>query len=469
METISAKDFEQRYGKMGTASFTQPTQAPQPATQSGSMADTVSNAFQGGINQFKKGYQQASQAKNPFEMTEAGGNELAGGIGAVFSPLAPITKPIGDAATAIGNFNANHPMIQQSEQQKINAAAPGGSLDTLSRGAEDVGNFATIAGTLAGGKGAGGVSSYAIRTGAKATAETASKVGSYAKGAIRDITPTTQGIISHQVTKALDLTPGDINKIHASTGNNIGPWLADNNLIGKNKEETQSNINSFFKDNYSQVRDEIGKVDTTYKPSQIPRFTDALKQIEKKVENTPGLEETWIDTQHLLAKKELTLNDVQHAKELLDKHFNLYKVTGDVGEGAAKEGLANMRTELKSFIEDQVQKHSGADIRQLNNHVSTAKSLNDAITTRAPKGLTASNVKMGDMATYFGFGGGLSGAAAVFVKKVSETPTVRLRIAKFLDQLDDKQKAKIQATMQAGNIPPEFNQFIKKPTGGSKK
>ncbi len=268
------------------------------------------------------------------------------------------------------------------------------------------------------------------------------------------------------------MTPGDIDKLHKSTGNNVGPWLADNNLIGKNKVETQANIKGFFDQNYTQVRNEIGKVDTIYRPNQVPRYTDALKQIDKKIDGVPGLEKESVEVSNLLAKKDISLSDVQHVKELLDNHFNLYKVTGDVGEGVAKEGLANIRSDLKNFIEKQVKDNTGEDIRQMNNNVSTAKSLNDFITTRSPKGLTASNLKLGDLGIFgvgMSFGGPLAGAALVFGKKLMETPTVRLRIARYMDQLDDAKKAKIQATMQEGKIPLEFNQFIKKPTGGSKK
>ena len=48
-------------------------------------------------------------------------------------------------------------------------------------------------------------------------------------------------------------------------------------------------------------------------------------------------------------------------------------MTGEVGQGVAKEGLANVRKELKDFIESQVAKETGADIRIMNNNVATAK------------------------------------------------------------------------------------------------
>ncbi len=459
MQTISAEEFKNKYGSHGLSSF----QAPPKPTGIG--AD-ISNAFQGGLSQVEQGYQQAKTATNPIQKTEAGLQMGAGAVGAAFSPLAPVTKYIGQGIDTAANTISDIPQVQQFAQTKAG--------QTASRVAGDTANTATLLSLKGAEPAAAGVGA-----GARAVGDTtvslgkgAAKTADYLGHAAKDIVPTTQGVISHQVTKALDLAPGDIDKLHKSTGNNVGPWLADNNLIGKNKAETQANIKGFFDQNYTQVRNEIGKVDTIYRPNQVPRYTDALKQIDKKIDGVPGLEKESVEVSNLLAKKDISLSDVQHVKELLDNHFNLYKVTGDVGEGVAKEGLANIRSDLKNFIEKQVKDNTGEDIGQMNNNVSTAKSLNDFITTRSPKGLTASNLKLGDLGIFgvgMSFGGPLAGAALVFGKKLMETPTVRLRIARYMDQLDDAKKAKIQATMQEGKIPPEFNQFIKKPTGGSKK
>lgn len=401
----------------------------------------------------KKGYEQAKNATNPLQSLEGGLNEVAGGINTAFSPLAAITEPtIGAGINYAADKISNVPAVQKFAQSKAG--------EVTERAAEDVGNVTTIAGTLAGAKGAGKVGTGAVRTAGEAVDKTAGYLG----GAVKDIVPTSQGVINHQIAKALDLSPSDMSNISKSTGNEVGQWLSEHNLIGGNKEATQQLINDFKTTNYDAVRSEIAKVSKFYKQSQVPRFVDALKQIKKKVETVPGLEHTWAEVSNLLRKEELSLDDVQRVKELMDEHFKLYKVTGDVGEGVAKEGLSNIRKELRSFIEKEVKRETGADIKQMNNNVSTAKALDDAIITRAPKGLTSANIKTGDFATFFGgmsFGGPLTGIAALFVKKVMETPTVRLRVAKYLDEVSDAKKAKIQAALEAGEIPKEFDQFIK--------
>lgn len=287
----------------------------------------------------------------------------------------------------------------------------------------------------------------------------------YLKGAIKDVSPTMDRTINHQVAKALDLTPSDLNNIYQSTGNDVGRWMADNNLIGVNPESTQALIKNFFTTNYQGVRAAIAQVTKEYTRPQVPGYYDALQQVYNKVQGVAGLEKEAAQVQNLMNKERLTLSDVQAAKELLDDHFSLYKVTGDVSQGVAKQGLANIRSQLKTFIEKEVKANvkdeagNPLDIRKMNQDVSTAKSIGDAIVTRSQRGLTRANITWRDVMVGMGlyaFVNPLVGIAAVFARKLVTSPTFRLRVARFLDQLSDAKKAKINAALQEGKLPPEL-------------
>lgn len=275
---------------------------------------------------------------------------------------------------------------------------------------------------------------------------------------VRDVTPTKQGLINESVSKALDFNPSDLNKIARATGNDVGVWLSDKNLIGVNKATTATNIEKVFSDSFSTVRSEIAKITNTYKISEVPNYTKALTQVNKKINGVAGLEPAAQKVSALLKKKTVTLSDVQRAKELLDEHFSLYKITGDVAAGAEKLGLSNIRRNLRKFIEEQVELNGGADIKLLNNDVSTSKTILETIKTRSPKGLTRSNLKIGDLGA-FGvgsvYGGPIGGLAAVLFKKLVESPSVRLRFAKWLDKVSDAQKAKLLEELRQGKVPAE--------------
>lgn len=281
----------------------------------------------------------------------------------------------------------------------------------------------------------------------------------------RDVVPGLDRVVNHQVTRALDLTAGDVKNISQSTGHEVGQFMAEKNLIGANKDVTVKNLETFFKDNFDSVRNEISKVKNVYKKTSVPRYVEALKELKQKTEGVPGLQKTSVEIDNLLNKPQLTLNDVQRVKELMDDHFNLYTVTGDVGQGVAKEGMSNIRSDLKTFIENEVKKNTGADIKELNNNVSTSKGILDAVDARSTAGLTRSNLKIGDLGVFgigLGTGGPLMGMAFLFGKKILESPAVQLRIAKYLDGISDSRKAKIRSELESGKVPEELNNLIKK-------
>ena len=334
--------------------------------------------------------------------------------------------------------------------------------ENIQKDLEAVVNIASLIPVGLGAKGgvkAGELALDAAKTGAKAVKTGAKSVGKVAG----EIIPSADRVVNFQVSKALDLTAGDIKNINLATGNEVGEFMARKNLIRGNKVETTKALQDFFDTNYKTVREEIGKVDKTYKQSEVPRYEQALKEIQKQVGETTGLEEATKEINTLLKKKTVDLNDVQRVKELLDQHFSLYKVTGDVKEGVTKQGLSNLRKDLKGFIEKEVKDNTGVDIGGLNNEVSTAKSTLNAIEVRSTKGLTASNIKVGDLGA-FGvgsmFGGPVVGLASVVAKKVLGTSAVRLKFAKWLDALSDAKKIRIREELLKGSVPKEIENLL---------
>ncbi|MBX4188171.1 MAG: hypothetical protein KW793_03490 [Candidatus Doudnabacteria bacterium] len=285
----------------------------------------------------------------------------------------------------------------------------------------------------------------------------------FARGVARDVVPTADRVVNHEVTGALDLTQGDVKNIHLSTGNDVGQWIADRNLIGLNKESTLKSIKDFYKENYQAVRSEINSVKATYDPVEIPRYSEALRSIKQKITGVPGLQEANAEVDILLKKPRPTLADAQRVKELMDDHFNLYKATGDVGEGVQKTGLANIRKDLRQWIETEVKDRTGVNIKELNNNVATSRSISDAIETRATRGLTRSNLRIGDLGAFgigFGFGGPLVGAAAVLGKRIIESPTFRLRFARIIDGFSDATKARVAGEFEKGIVPREVQSLL---------
>jgi uncharacterized protein YoxC len=315
--------------------------------------------------------------------------------------------------------------------------------------------------------------SQVARKGAEKASSAGGKIASTVKKKAKDFgdttgiseaIPTPERIVEFQTTRALDLTQGDVKNISKSTGNELGEWLAEKNLIGKNKEVTTEMVQKFGNESFDKVREEIRKVDKTFNTTEVPRYEQGLREILKKTENTAGLEDVTSEATELLSKKQINLEDVQRVKELLDEQFSLYKVTGDVKDSVSKKGLSNLRSEIKEFIETQVDEAGGADIKQLNNNVATSRAITEAISDRSTRGLTRSSVGLGDLGI-FGvgstFGGPVGGLVAVAGKKILDSSAVRLRFAKWLDTLSDAKKAQLANQLKKGDIPKEMVEAIK--------
>jgi hypothetical protein len=281
---------------------------------------------------------------------------------------------------------------------------------------------------------------------------------------VRDAIPTKAGMIDENLTKALDLTQGDLANLEVP----LGEFMTGNKLVGPNRAATENLVRAFNKKQYDLVRSEIAEVQKIYKPTQIPRFVDTLKQIQKKVEGVAGLEDTAVQIENMLNKKDLSLADVQTAKELIDKHAKIYDKAGEPGASAEKLGLDTMRKGLRKFIEDEVAadaKARGKDVNigQMNRDVSVSRDLVDAIELRETRGLTRNNISLRDAIIGTGLFFGSTpwvGAAYILATRIAESPTARLRFVRFLDSLPVSKKKAVNEALLKGEVPAEVQAAI---------
>src|SRR3990167_4721090 len=347
--------------------------------------------------------------------------QVAGSVGDIIGEaFAPLLKPVLEkvAQTKIGQKIT--PIVSDISQKYNTWATENPEASKNLEAVLNLGSLIPIGGGASVAKqGVKGIT----KTGVESIGKIGTKLGQQT-AAVRkvagDVIPSKGRIVNYEVSRALDLSPGDISNISKATGNEVGTYLAAKNLIRGNKADTVKSLKQFKNTQYNKVREEIGKVKKIYNQTDVPRLKQTLKEIQKKIDEVPGLEEASKEVKQILGKKKISLNDVQRTKELLDEHFSLYKVTGEVAETIAKKGLSNLRKELKEFVEKEVKNTTKTDIQGLNNDVATSRSILDAIETRSPKGLTRSNLRMGDFATFglaTGFTGGniLVGAAAVLL------------------------------------------------------
>lgn len=141
MATVSYDEFLKKTG--GSKKDIQVV-SPKPQESTPPEQGSISQAFQGGLDQFKKGKEQATNTSNPLKKLQGGLNEASGLVSAAFSPLAPVTKYAGQAINGVADKISDSPGLQQFAQTSAGLTA----MDT----AEFVGNTANLVGLLGGAK-----------------------------------------------------------------------------------------------------------------------------------------------------------------------------------------------------------------------------------------------------------------------------------------------------------------------------
>lgn len=130
-ETSVAKNFWDNLG-------------PNLLNSGNAVSDYVNNsmdkAIQGGAAQVKQGFDTAANAKNPGQLFQAVGQLGSGAAGVISSPFAGALKPVEQGVNAVADRISNNPGVQNFANSKAG--------EVTSQIAENVGNYANIAGTV---------------------------------------------------------------------------------------------------------------------------------------------------------------------------------------------------------------------------------------------------------------------------------------------------------------------------------
>lgn len=294
-----------------------------------------------------------------------------------------------------------------------------------------------------------------------------------------DVLPTSDKVIQGQVVKALELTPGDLATIQKKTGNDPARYVIDNNLLKQTPEETAIALENVRKVKKQEVRDAVSQVSAAYDESApaVINLRKGLSAVLDGLKYSPdmhspkvpvaGMESVVSEIETLIKKPQYNLIDMQIGKELLDQNSNIYSKLGDVKSSSVARGLDNIRGDLKTFIEDEVALNTSGkvDIRGLNNDVATTYSLQEAITNRALRGqsrqyLTVFDGILGTGA--YAAGGPLAAAGLVIGKKIVESPTFRLFVAKSLTKVSPSTLAKMAKEIEKGTLSPSAQKILQR-------
>lgn len=212
----------------------------------------IKGAFQSGVNQVKEGYNQAKNATNPIQLLEGGTKAAAGIVNTASAPLAPIgkvlEKPINAAADKLSN------LYGEDVQRGLAENGP----TTAERVLEDVGNVATVAGAVAGVKGAPAI---------------ATKTTNVVSDAVKSLTLQSEKQIEDAITSNFNK---GIKPSIAGKNNPAAIKQYNNNVLSAVKTIKENAPNLTF-------IDDLGETITGQTPKSLQQLTDSIEQTKKTI------------------------------------------------------------------------------------------------------------------------------------------------------------------------------------------
>lgn len=299
--------------------------------------DSIGQAFQGGMQQTQEGAQQA-QNGGFVSGLEGGVKMVAGAANAAFSPLAPLTKPLGDTINYGADKISNIPAVQKF--------ALSGAGQVTARVAEDVGNLSTVAATGA------GLASPEVKNTVNSVAKTTQKtagavkegfsptlkpnetVGQIIQGKTEDI-PAAQRTLSSTDTSGIKTYQqlqtklnSEIPKLSKQVDAEYGKDTSGGHSI-KSFEQTVGTGKGAVKVNY--VSQAIQQLKDLYTKTGDAKGLSAMKTIENKAKING-----------------LTSGDINQLARRHGADINAFNANGEASSGLTKQAAENTRMGLKT-------------------------------------------------------------------------------------------------------------------------
>lgn len=218
----------------------------------------------------------------------------------------------------------------------------------------------------------------------------ASKVARAGEPAIKpkvpDISAKIEGLAGRQaeglIQKELLLTPGQRQTFLTKFKQTPEQYLLENRIIGSADEIAEA-LDQRWKASKLEVDDALAQVTATFgdESKAVGSAKKILEGLESELRH-PGLEAELARVKELIAKDALTLNELNEIKRMGDASLFKFKKSGLPADAEKAKGLANLRRDVKTFIETEARKAGVADIGDLNLRTSSAITLRENILLR---------------------------------------------------------------------------------------
>jgi len=248
------------------------------------------------------------------------------------------------------------------------------------------------------------------------------------------------------VWSTLKLNRTDIDKFKKfSWWQSPSRFLLDKDLARWSKETIADASWAFARNKYDELNTAVAWIKWTH---QNAKFNQAFDALIDNVDWVPGLEEKLADLIALKKKHDtewLELSEVLTLKRKIDQDADIFTLAWDVKSAKSKEWLANIRQNVKEFIEDEAAK-SNIDVKDLSRDIQLSNEIKRWLAKIINREESANLFSLMDWIITFWAASWawIPWAIAAFtIKKVADNPSFRNALARQLNSLDEGTKIKL--------------------------
>lgn len=158
----------------------------------------------------------------------------------------------------------------------------------------------------------------------------------------------------------------------------VAQWMI-NRWIRWDKQTIIKTLLSRADDSKQAVDDSLALIQTKVSSDVAKKW---LQQTYDDISKLAWREDDAAEILGLLKKKKYTLSELNQAKRLLDKEYNLYTKAWLETSGSKIEGIRNIRQQIRKQIEVEAKKAWVKNIALLNNETQVSRTLADAISKK---------------------------------------------------------------------------------------
>jgi len=377
---------------------------------------------------------------HPVETTKGLASAITGGGRAIQEQVRKTAPGIfGEALPESERADATFKALKESFVERY------GSLDAAQKTATEdpVGFGADVAAIFSG-------------AGITKVVEKVSELNKAAKASIATkVTGKFDDVAIGQMQKAINLNPSDIRKIKQPNIASKDPaeWLLERGIRGS-RESIASQLDDIGTASKAQVDNGLAQLTTRVKIDNALPAQKTLDVLIKDLDGVIGMETTLDRLTKMRGQTSFSIAELNEIKRLGDDLSAIYKTTGIVKDSAKAQGLANVRSELKTLIENEASKQGFDAVKALNKETQVSFEISKALKKRLdvesklPElGLRDGVLAVGGFAT----GGPLAAAGIVISKKILESAQFRTFLANKLKGSNTAQKVELQKALETRN------------------